>query len=152
MNPVWGRAESQGWPSSRPVYTIAALVVALVSASLVGFYCYSKVWTPLERLYLTRYLRTGLLARLGVKTGSYQLLHVVNRKVSRMALDGEVVPVTTASGESTFALSEKAVKQGAMRLEWQRAQYDNAKLHAFLGEFIYHDRAPLTLVKWSFCP
>ncbi len=52
MNPVWGRAESRGWPSSKPVYTIAALVMA-----------------PLERFYLTRYVRSDLMARLRVKTG-----------------------------------------------------------------------------------
>jgi hypothetical protein len=93
MNQVWGRAESRGWPSSRPLYTITALVIGLASVFVIGYYRYIKVWTPFERLYLAPYLRSGLVARLGAKAGRYQLL--INRKGGRLALDDEVVPVRT---------------------------------------------------------
>jgi type IV secretory pathway TraG/TraD family ATPase VirD4 len=56
-----------------------------------------------------------------------------------LALDEEVTPVTTAIGEKTFALTDEAVKAGDKRLVFQHVQYDNAKLHEFLGHWIYRD-------------
>ncbi len=148
MNQVWGRRENTRWPSSRPVYTITALVIALASGFVITYHRYTEVWTPLERLYLMQYLRSGVMARLGVKADRYQLLNVANRKASRLALDDEVVPVTTASGEITFALTQEAVKAGAVQVEWEGAQYYSAELHAFLGHWIYHDQTPMDLATW----
>src|SRR5437667_4714538 len=65
---------------------------------------------------------------------------VGTRKGMRMALDAEVEPFVTEKGESTFTLSEAAMKTGNLKLEWQRARYDNAKLHEFLGHWIYQDQ------------
>ena len=72
---------------------------------------------------------------------------MVDRKGSRLALDEEVMPVTMASGENTFALTEEAVKVGALRLELQQGQYDNAKLHEFLGHWIYRDQTLTDLLR-----
>ncbi len=71
----------------------------------------------------------------------------MTRKGSRLALDSEIVPVVTDNGEKTFALTSDAVKQGALRLEWQRGFYDNAKLHAFLVGWIYHDQTLFDLAR-----
>ncbi len=53
----------------------------------------------------------------------------------------------TEKGESTFALTEEALKIGDLKLEWQRARYDNAKLHEFLAHWIYQDQTLTDLAK-----
>jgi len=136
MRTDWGRAESTGWPSSKPVYTIGLLVVSLLAVAGIGYYRYRRVWTPLERHYLPAYLGTQIAGAVR-QNGSYTLLELVTRKGSRLALDSEVAPVVTDSGERTFALTDEVRKQGALRLEGQRGLYDNAKLHGFLGYWIY---------------
>jgi len=68
------------------------------------------------------------------------MLNVVDRNGARLALDEEVMAVTTATGEKTFALTDEAMKAGDKRLVFQQVQYDNAKLHEFLGHWIYRDQ------------
>jgi hypothetical protein len=46
---------------------------------------------------------------------------VVNRRGSRLAIDDEVVPVTTERGEATFALSDLGRQAGSGRLDGQLA-------------------------------
>ena len=136
MRTEWGRDESTGWPSSKPVYTIGLLIFSILAVAGIGYYRYRRVWTPLERHYLPAYLGTQIAGAVR-QNGSYTLLELVTRKGSRLALDSEVAPVVTDSGERTFALTDEARKQGALRLEGQRGLYDNAKLHGFLGYWIY---------------
>jgi hypothetical protein len=75
----------------------------------------------------------------------------VTRKGTRIALDNEVVPFVTEKDESTFTLTEEAIKIGDLRLEWQRARYDNANLHEFLGHWIYNDQSLTDLAKPALC-
>jgi type IV secretory pathway TraG/TraD family ATPase VirD4 len=44
-------------------------------------------------------------------------------------------------------LAEAAVKAGAIRLEWQPEQYQNARLHSWLRHTIYHDQSPEIFAK-----
>jgi len=39
------------------------------------------------------------------------------------------------------------MKIGDLKLEWQRGRYDNAKLHEFLGHWIYQDQTLTDLAK-----
>jgi len=96
----------------------------------IAGYRYMRVWTPLQRHYLTTYVGTPV-AGVFRTDGGYTLLMAVTRKGTRMALDNEVEPFVTEKGESTFTLTEEAIKVGDLKLEWQRARYDNAKLHEF---------------------
>ena len=146
MRTEWGRDERTDWPSSKPVYTIALLILSVVAGSGVECVRFLRVWTPLERHYLLTYVGTEI-AGIVRQNGWYSLLEVVTRKGNHLALDSEVVPVVTDSGEKTFALTSEAVKQGALRLELQRGLYDNAKLHSFLGEWIYHDQTLFDLAR-----
>ncbi len=79
--------------------------------------------------------------------GWYTLLQVVTRKGSRLALDGDVVPAVTESGKNTFALTEEALKHGAMRLEFHRTYCDNSDMHAYLGRWIYQNQTFMDLVR-----
>jgi hypothetical protein len=146
MNQKWGREENAGeWPSHRAVWTIAAFLVALASVGAISAYRYARQWTPLQKHYLSAYLGTDAGALR--KDGRYTLLMAETRKGTELALDEEVTLVTTASGENTFALTDAAVKAGVTKLEWQRGQYDNAKLHALLAHWIYNDQSLTDLVR-----
>jgi len=140
MSQEWGRNQYAGeWPNPKPAWTMTALLVAVLSMTTICAYRYAYVLTPLQKFYLTTYIRSELRADIGFKTAGYELLNVMDKKSTRLALNEEVMPVKTATGENTFALTEAAVKLGDRRLEWQQGQYDNAGLHAFLGHWIYRD-------------
>jgi hypothetical protein len=142
MRHQWGRSDEAGtWPHPKPTWTVATLVVALLAGVAIGAYRYVAVWTPLQRVYVAQYLRSALMGPLGIMTtGRYRLLQVVDQHGSRLALDDEVTPVTMASGEMTFALIDAARSIGDRRLVWQDGSYSHAKLHAFLGRWIYRDQ------------
>jgi Type IV secretion-system coupling protein DNA-binding domain len=77
------------------------------------------------------------------KVGSYTLLVVVTRTGSRLAVDSDV----TEGSEYAFALTEQAIKAGAVTVEWQSHGYENSRLHAFLRHSIYHDQTLDDLAK-----
>src|SRR5260370_25995272 len=64
-----------------------------------------------------------------------------------MGLGAEVEPFVTEKGESTFTMTEAAMKTGDVKLEWQRSRYDNAKLYEFVGHWIYQDQTLTDLAK-----
>ncbi len=65
-----------------------------------------------------------------------------------LGFDEEVMQVTRPrSGENTFALTEEAVKVGDLRLVLQQGQCDNAKLHEFLGHWVYRDQTLTDLLR-----
>ncbi|MGH9688027.1 MAG: type IV secretion system DNA-binding domain-containing protein [Candidatus Acidiferrales bacterium] len=146
MRTEWGRDERTDWPSTKPVYTIVLLICSVLAGMGVGYARYLWDWTPLQRHYLLTYVGTQIAGAIR-QSGRYTLLEVVTRKGSRLALDNEVVPVVTDGGHKTFALTDDAAKQGALRLEWQPDLYDNSKLHAFLGYWIYQDQTLFDLAR-----
>jgi hypothetical protein len=148
MRSPWGRLDAAGtWPNPKPVWTLAALFLAVVSAVAVGQYEYGAC-TPLQRLYLPTYLRTGLASQMGFKTfGRYRVLTAVDRSGRRfLALDDrEVEPGTDAAGHPTWALTDAAFAAGDRRLAWQSGDYVHAKLHALLAHGVYDDQTPIDL-------
>ena len=149
MSHTWGRTDAAGtWPHPKPVWTMAALLIAMVSRAALGTYQYAAVWTPLQRLYRPSYVRSALMSGLGFTTnGRYRLLQVVDRTGSRFALDREVRSVRTPTGEPSFALIETAVQMDVRRLVWHDQSYHHAKVHAFLGHWIYRDQSVWDLVR-----
>ena len=146
MRMEWGRARSRVGPSIQPVYTyVLVLLSILVTLGTQGFR-YKQVWTPLERHYFGAY-SASQIAGVVRDNGSYTLLQVVTRKGSRLALDSDVVPVVAESGENTFALTDEALKHGAMRLEFHRNYCNNSELHAYLGNWIYQNQTLMDLIR-----
>ena len=74
------------------------------------------VLTSLQQFYLSAYARSALASSLAIRTGRYRLLLMENRRGSRLAIDEEVVPIATPTGETNFALSELARQAGSGRL------------------------------------
>jgi len=137
----WGRKNDAGqWPKSAHAWAIATTFLAVAVFGVIIAYRYAYSLTPLQRFYSETYLRSGFRAAIGFKTGRYKLLNVVDNKGTRLALDEEVMPVPAANGQTTFAMTQAAVKAGDKRLAFQQSQYNNAKLHEFLGHWIYRDQ------------
>ena len=129
---------------AQPITVIVLLAATVSSAAGIAVYRYAEVWTPLERQYLWSYIWSGL----GVTTtGSYDLLYMVDRQGTRLALDEELVTVTTANGQTSFALSEAAAQAGATRLEWKQEPCPHAALHRFFRQAIYHEQTVFELAQ-----
>jgi len=149
MTATWGRVDNAGtWPNRRPVWTLAALLLALISGLGVAEYRYTEAWTPLQRFYLAAYLRSALASDVGLsRSGRYRLLTIVSRRGRVLALDDQdVEPAVDGAGVPTWALTDRAVRAGDTRLLWQDGQYDHAKLHALLRYWLYSDQSPMDLL------
>ena len=107
------------------------LAAALVAGIGVAAYEYAVVWTPLQRDYLVTYVRSALI---WPTKGEFDLLYLVDAKGSRLALDGELVTVTSATGDTTFALADDTIKAGATRLEWRREPVETTSSGAKLSK------------------
>ena len=141
MSEEWGRKKDAGqWPKSAHAWAITTGLLAIAAFVSISAYRYKYTLTPLQRFYIETHFRSGFRTAIGFKTGRYTLLNVVDKKGTRLALDEEVVPVTTTKGEATFALTDAAVMAGDKRLVFQQAEYNNGKLHDFLGHWIYRDQ------------
>ncbi len=150
MSYQWGRAPDAGrWQRAMPVWLISVILLALASGVAVWLYRQAFVWTPLQRFYLSAYARSALASSLGIRSGRYRVLMVTNRRGSRLAIDDEVVPVTTAAGEATFALSELGQQAGSGRLAWRDVSYYHARFHDHLRIWIYGDQTLADLVRPS---
>jgi type IV secretory pathway TraG/TraD family ATPase VirD4 len=126
---------------------LAVLLIALLSAAAVQTYDCTIRWTPLQRRYMSAYLRSGLIAELGFTGfGQYRLLRVLDGNGSRLALNDEVVPVRTASG-IPFRLTDAAIRAGDRALLWRDDRYRHQALHAFLRHWIYRDQPMVDLVR-----
>jgi hypothetical protein len=119
---------------------MAACIAALGTAFAIEAYQVVFVWTPLQRWYVSVYVRSAVIGGLGVTaSGRYRLLQVTDGTGMRLALDGEVRPSPTAT-ELPFTLTEPAERAGDKRLVSRDASYVHLPLHAFLRRWIYRDQ------------
>lgn len=149
MKQQWGRSSYAGeWLNRRSVWTWAAAILALASMVGICVYRYAEVWTPLQRFYVKTYIRSGLRSVVKFsRTDSYWTVSAVGRKGSHWALNEEVMQVKTGTGETVLALTPEAVQIGDVRVVVQKVQCDNARLHDFLGQWIYPDETFLNFIK-----
>ena len=149
MKQQWGRNSYAGeWQNRRSVWTCTAAFLALASMVGICVYRYAEVWTPLERFYVQTYIRSGLRSLVKFsRTDSYWTVSAVGKKGSHWALDEEVIEVKTGTGETALRLTPEAVAIGDVRLVIQKVLWDNARLHDFLGRWIYRDETFLDFIK-----
>lgn len=139
------------WPRHRPVFTILALLGAVLVGTAAFAWQFKTRWTPLQRYYFPSYLRSAHLAssrnpylRPG---GTYRVLLIVYPHTFRMALDSEVAAVPSSGNESSFRLSQAAIANGARSLRWQSLRLDDDWLHGFLARWIYGGRSLFQLCR-----
>lgn len=150
MNYEWGRAPEAGkWQRAVPVWFMSVILLALASGIGVWWVRQTLVWTPLQRFYLSAYTRSALASSLAIQTGRYRLLLMQNHRGSRLAIDEEVIPISTPTGETNFALSEIARQAGSGRLVWRDLMVNHARLHADLAVWIYRNQTLTDLARPS---
>ena len=150
MNYEWGRAAEAGkWQRAVPVWFMSVILLAVASGVGVWWVRQTFVWTPLQQFYLSAYARSALAASLAIPTGRYRLLLMENRRGSRLAIDDEVVPIATPTGETNFAISELARQADSGRLVWRNLMVNHAKLNLQLRVYIYAEQTIADLARPS---
>ncbi len=150
MSYEWGRAAEAGkWQRAVPVWFMSMILLALASGMGVWWVRQTFVWTPLQRFYLSAYTRSAIASSLAIQTGRYRLLLMDNRRGSRLAIDDEVVPIASPTGDTTFALSQLAQQAGSGHLVWRDLVVNHARLHADLLVWIYRNQTLTDLARPS---
>lgn len=129
-------------PFDQPVHLAGLLVLLL--ATLIQFYRYQRVWTPLQRYYLSSYLRNHVLNGLGIRTGRYALAIVRDNKGARPAVNADIVAAPAAK----LALSQESRQAGVIELVFDSAgRYDNAGINTYLSEWVYDQQSLRALLR-----
>jgi hypothetical protein len=105
-------------------------------------------WTALQRYYFPAYFSSYTSAR----EGRYTFLYVLDPNGWRIALDPDVVRAGPIPGSQQsglpFALSERARRLGAKRLEWRvYPQIESATALGWLRQPIYQGKTPFNLIR-----
>lgn len=147
----WGRQESYLWPRRGPMSSLAALLVTMVVTGLLVQFQFSYGLSPLQRFYLSPYLRTQV-TRSFRKTARFRLLYIGDRHGhQRAAVDSDVTPLIdqqTKSAIIPLRLSDRAMAEGAERLIYDPPRtFESQSLYRFLRHWIYHDGGILDLFR-----
>jgi hypothetical protein len=146
----WGRALEAGkWQRAVPVSFMSVVLLALAAGAGTWWIRQTFVWTPLQRFYFSAYARSALASSLPLRTGRYRLLLMENRRGSRLAINEEVVPISSPMSETTFGLSDLAREAGSGRLGWRDLVVNRARLHTNLEVWIYPNQALMDLTRPS---
>jgi type IV secretory pathway TraG/TraD family ATPase VirD4 len=150
MNYECGRAAEAGkWQRAVPVWLMGVMLMAAASGAGMWWARQTFFWTPLQQFYLSAYVRSALASSLALRTGRYRLLLMEDRRGTRLAIDDEVIPASTSTGEATFALSELARQARTGRLVWRDFVVDPARLHTDLAVWIYGNQTLSDLARPS---
>jgi hypothetical protein len=142
----WRPREPDRWPNATPAWVMGTQLLALIVAMMIQCYRYDRVCTPLQRFYFSDYVRSQILTRLGIGTGTYELLRIRDAKGMRLAMDADVT--TTRAGDGTLVLSQESLKAGAVELVYDSpGRYDNSRINFYLSHWIYYDQSLLDLVR-----
>jgi hypothetical protein len=137
------------FPGRVRVWQASVTAIAIVSFFCLMWLTYETQWTFEEKLYVPAYVKTWWRGLLPNSHSEHELLYVVNTKGEwRLGSDGEIKPVTLANGTKTFALTKHARSEGLVKLELDDEVYNDQKLHAFLGHYIFGDQTLWDIVSY----
>ena len=115
MATQWGRKETIIWPPHVPMLSYTAVATALLCTCLFVWQRFMFSMTPLQRSYMTEYIRSQVGATFSAHQG-YRLLYLGGGKSKpRLAFPADFVPGKTALPDGKImpvALSELASLQG----------------------------------------
>jgi type IV secretory pathway TraG/TraD family ATPase VirD4 len=147
----WGRRETIIWPPHQPIYTIGALVLALMATGLFVYSRFQFGLSPLQRYYLPYYCRT-VTAGITHPVSKYQLVYVSDgESVGHPALDADVQAGSTPQfgGKALpLTITPNASVHGLYYLNREAPRdYNNKVLHAWIAHWIYGDVSLFALFK-----
>jgi hypothetical protein len=147
--PARQSGEGREWPRMKPVFSVLAVMLAMMGGACQFAYQFKIHWTPLQRLYFPTFLETAHLAHSSNRNlrppRSVSLLLVAFPRGVRFAVDNDLTQAPLAPGEPAHAprllLSSGARQAGATRLSWQSLRFDDESLHTWLARAIYGERS-----------
>ena len=147
----WGRQESYFWPRRGPMSSLAALLVTTVVTGVLVQLQFSMGLTPLQRFYLSAYVRTQFTASFR-RTAKFRLLYTEDREGHRRgALNDDVTPLTGDRLKSAIVplrLSDVAMTRGAKQLIYDLPRtFENQSLYLYLRHEIYRSQGILSLFR-----
>ncbi len=155
--PIRYDGQTKPWPRLKPVFTVLAFSLALLTAAAEFAYQYRHSWTPLQRIYLSAYLQTAHLVETRNRSlrppRPYRVLLVITPRGMRLATSRDVAQARSGIARTRLVLSKEAIQAGAERLAWQSREFDDAALRAWLCQAIYGGRSLWLLCRnaWYTC-
>ena len=142
MSETWGRTSAAGtWPHPKPVWTLAALLVALTSSGAIAVYRYHAVWTPLQRIYASDVPAVSADGRARIHAPADAIVFWRSRASPGPDWRSRTRCGPGRQGAGTPRSAHRGgLRIGGRRLVWRDASYSHAALHAFLGRWIYRDQ------------
>ncbi|MDX6464347.1 MAG: hypothetical protein QOE55_8044, partial [Acidobacteriaceae bacterium] len=143
MATQWGRKETVIWPPHSPIYTYAAVFIALVLTCGCVWCRFTFGTTPLMQAYTPTYLKSWVSGGLSAKRqDKYRLLFVTDRKrVTHAVMDADVVNGKSPQADGKvlpLALSDGARRQGLTVIFRGTPQsYNDAALYAYLKSSVF---------------
>ena len=134
-------------------WTRWTLIAAGVFFCVLYVQSYRNEWSAAERVDLWVYLESGVWGSLSEQSlTSYRLLEGVTAKKQTLLVTGDEMEAAAGpNGEPEYRLTAEGSRSGYVRLEWQRHQYNDRKLHYFLRQWVFHDDIYESARKPFFC-
>ena len=139
----WGRKETVIWPPHSPIYTYAAVFIALVLTCGCVWCRFTFGTTPLMQAYTPTYIKSWVSGGVSAKRqDKYRLLFVMDRKrTMHAAMDADVVNGKTPQADGKvlpLSLSEDARRQGLTAVfRGPQQSYNDAALYAYLKSSVF---------------
>jgi len=122
-------------------WTRLTLIAAGVLFCALYVQSYRNDWNAAEHLDVWVYLESGVWGSLSEESStSYRLLEGVTAKKRALLVTGDEMEAAAGeNGEPEYRLTAEGIRAGYVRLEWQRHEYNDRKLHDFLRQWVFHD-------------
>lgn len=147
----WGRKENYRWPSDKPLWTIGAFIAGLLAILATVVYQYNIQWTPLQRYWFPKYLKTYFMAGLSIKASQYKVLEVEDGKHRRrIALERDVTPWVGPLPQGytvPLRITDEDLKQG-LRGVISTGEYKNQEFQQYIRHWIYQDQSFADFFRW----
>jgi hypothetical protein len=148
MATQWGRNETIIWPPHVPMLSYTAIATALLCTSLFVWQRYTVSMTPLQRSYMTEYVRSQAGGMFHAHE-AYRLLYLGGGTAKpRLAFPADFVSgkTTLPSGQIVpVALSELAIAQGHRSFfRGPEQKLADVSLHRWLRQMVFEDKGLLT--------
>jgi hypothetical protein len=149
---TWGRKETIIWPPHQPIYTLGALIAALIFTGILLEVCFSFALWPIQQYYLPAYIRTSLVPSIR-PTAKYQVLLMTDGKGHSWFATGDDVSEGTTpqvGGKPLpLVLSDSARQRGIAYLYRSiPTVYKSRVLEIYLKQQVYGGNSLPELFEW----
>jgi len=148
----WGRKETIIWPPHKPIYTFAALLLALTASGLFVYLHFAFALFPLAQFYLPTYIKASIAPSFRASR-KYKVL-LVSDSNGRLSYATEKDVVRGSTPQPTgkplpLALSLSAKRSGLVSLyQSSPTLYQNNSLKSYLKQEVYNGDDLADIFKW----